>query len=295
MSPDSHNSPSPLNSSIGGKIIEQIWNSIEFYRLLPFSGNAQKEAGGLVYELESIETVSGNYPVTDGFLTLLLTLLQHEYGIPVNLGYGYRIPGVVCYVDYLVSEILMKMHLRSFSSDGHGQLWKILSQVILILTSIIQSYPVNAITIADLIQANSTVKSSNQENKVSSSDSNAPSSLFQNKSHIHQLLLEDFMDVDGFFPIESSLNRNLHSQNDARAFSSSRASTQYLKRQINAIQKIPKPKSVILNAKSFFPNSKQHMFSSTCMCAHPRFMLLLLFSYECYCYCYYYLSYYYYY
>jgi hypothetical protein len=242
-STDSHHSPDPLNSSIGGKIIEQIWTSIEFYRLLPFSGTSQKEPGGLVYELESVETVSGNYPVTDGFLTLLLTLLQHEYGIPVNLGYGYRIPGVVCYVDYLVSEILLKMHLRSYSSDGHGQLWKILSQVILILTSIIQSYPVNAITVADLIQAKSSInRSSSQESKVLSSDAgNAPSSLFQNKAQLHQSLLEDFVDLDGFFPMETSQNRN--SQSDARSFSSARSSTQYLKRQVNAIQKIPKPKS----------------------------------------------------
>jgi hypothetical protein len=304
---DQVQSPEAIHTSLGGRIVEQIWSAIEYYHLLPCVGTGgitnshhQKELGGLIYELESVETITGNYPVTDGFLTLLSTLLQHEYGIPVNLGYGYRIPGIVCYVDYLVSEILLKMHLRSYSSDGHGQLWRILSQTILILVSIIQAYPINTVTIDDLIQHKTLIKSSSsttQEGKVgllsSSSKENGttptPSSLFQNKSQLYLSLLEDFSDLDAFFPIESNTQVQSDSSSSSRPFPMSSKglgsssvgigrSSQGFKRQVNMIQKVPKPKSAGFAVMCHVLHNSRRLFDHLIQILRQNSSASLLFS-----------------
>jgi len=150
-------------STIHGLVLEEIWSLMEDYRLLPLTSSMTGGHGvngpavqnsGLHCELEDVESMFGMYPVTDGFLTLLVALLQHEKGLPVNLGFGSRVPGIVCYIDYVVNEILLKMHLRNyaFEGEGLGQRWKITSQAIMVLVSVLQQYTINTLNVSDILQ-----------------------------------------------------------------------------------------------------------------------------------------------
>jgi len=137
-------------------IQREIWQLIEIHGiLLPSSSAAGSGHQGLRFELESVESVEGNYPVTDGFLTLLDFLITYAtdankdgasvtgdvglYGgvsggasggadddgavsspacmVLSAVGYGVRVPGINTYVQYVLEEVLYKSHLRFYSTS----------------------------------------------------------------------------------------------------------------------------------------------------------------------------------
>ena len=140
---------------------EEIWILIEEHRLLPttqFGGTvttgirAGVGAGGrhtlsdrgLHYELEVVESAVGCYPATNGFLSLLNALLL--CGVPEELGTGYRRPGVLIYLEYVLHEILFKLYLRPYhpgGAAGAAQRWRLAARVMRILVTVLQGYDVN--------------------------------------------------------------------------------------------------------------------------------------------------------
>ena len=251
-------SSAAARAAVGSTVVEEVWTCLEFYRLLPVtsamtgghssfvngavhthhpyspSGGSGEGFVGLHYELEAVESSLGMYPVTDGFLSLLLTLFQHEKGLPIHLGYGRRIPGVVCYVDYVVSEVLMKMHRRQFvpELEGQGQRWKITSQAVMVLAAVIQHYTINSISSEDVSHyiasasmreleehaqlqggAHSQLqqlqkvdrKRSAAETYSSGRDggmSAAPTALFGSSAQVVDAMIADFRDETAHYPFE---------------------------------------------------------------------------------------------
>ena len=126
---------------------EDIWQRMEQYRLVPskvISGNDNKPAG-LKLELEAVESRMGQYPVSDGLLSLLIALLE-QHPIPHSLGMGYRFPGILPYVDHVLNSILLKASARLYlpeGSEGESQRFQIIAKSLRILVIIIQKYPVN--------------------------------------------------------------------------------------------------------------------------------------------------------
>lgn len=150
-------------------VVDEVWKNLEMYRLLPTSGamaggysGRHASYSGLQYELEAVESVTGVYPVTDGFLTLLNVLLQDSNGTPTNLGLGYRVPGVTCYVEYVINEILLKAHVRNYHPDNtfsaDSQRWRICCKAIKILTTIIQQYHINSVSVDQILALHSGVQ-----------------------------------------------------------------------------------------------------------------------------------------
>ena len=126
---------------------EDIWQRMEQYRLVPskvISGNDNKPAG-LKLELEAVESRMGQYPVSDGLLSLLIALLE-QHPIPYSLGMGYRFPGILPYVDHVLNSILLKASARLYlpeGSEGESQRFQIIAKSLRILVIILQKYPVN--------------------------------------------------------------------------------------------------------------------------------------------------------
>lgn len=99
-------------------------------------------------ELEESESRAGRYPITEGFLQLLDALLSH--GTPDNaLGLGYRRPGLMVYLDYVVEDVLLKSHDRPYKPDwpsAYAQRWRTTALALRVLCTIIQNYQVNAVS-----------------------------------------------------------------------------------------------------------------------------------------------------
>lgn len=127
----------------------RVWGLLEQYRMLPLSGArgpAAGGSGGIRYELEVIETAAGVFPATDGFLSLLETLLSR--GVPEDLGIGYRRPGVLGYLEFALDEVLLRLQFRNFFPAGvlgEGQRWRLASLALQILVAVVRQYRVNAL------------------------------------------------------------------------------------------------------------------------------------------------------
>lgn len=156
-------------------VSDEIWQLVEAHRLLPISSsgmNSRKSGSltkGIRVELEEAESRAGRYPITEGFLHLLDALLSH--GTPDNsLGYGYRRPGLVIYLDYVIDEILLKSHERFYAPkewpSACAQRWKLTALCLNILCTLLQHYPINAVPVDGLINTTSISQSNAQIGSV---------------------------------------------------------------------------------------------------------------------------------
>lgn len=90
---------------------------------------------GIVQEVERIESQEERYPLTISFCNLIRKLC--EYPLPVNLGTGSRPPGVAPYVEFLTSNVLLR--LDAFSFKVKSEKWELaqlsLDAIVLLLAS----------------------------------------------------------------------------------------------------------------------------------------------------------------
>lgn len=97
---------------------------------------------------------------------LLDALLSH--GTPDNaLGMGYRRPGLMVYLDYVVEDVLLKAHDRPYKPDwpsAYAQRWRVTALALRVLCTIIQNYPINAITAETLAAAEAQMRGDNSGN-----------------------------------------------------------------------------------------------------------------------------------
>lgn len=116
------------------------------YQAVLWSAPSQTPTSGLRFELDATESTAGVYPSTEGFLTLIESLLSH--GTPDLLGKDYRIPGIVLYLEFIVDDVLGKINRRKYAPQGfmgQSQRWRITARVIRILSIILQYYRVNTV------------------------------------------------------------------------------------------------------------------------------------------------------
>ena len=161
---------------------------------------------GLRVELEEAETRAGRYPVTEGFLQLLEALLSH--GTPDTLGRGYRRPGLMVYLDYVVDDVLMRTQDRPYQpSDwpsARAQRWRICTHCLSILRTILQNYPVNAIPASSFSAAEQALV------RLQSSDASRASALKE--------VLYDFRDSHEEYLLEGSSTPQRASRPKTAAF-----------------------------------------------------------------------------
>ncbi|KAJ1890379.1 hypothetical protein LPJ66_007515, partial [Kickxella alabastrina] len=97
-------------------------------------GRPWQSRGGIVYELEEIETPVETYPEMRAFVRLVGTLIHASSSapalsnmerdpilytasspsIPIDLGESYRIPGISPYVGFVLDHVLLKTEQRSY-------------------------------------------------------------------------------------------------------------------------------------------------------------------------------------
>jgi len=158
-------------------VSEEIWLLVEAHRMLPITpGSFTSPSVELVYhtqhhecwcnipgkangkglrvELEEAESRSGRYPVTEGFLHLLDALLSH--GSPdATLGMGYRRPGLMVYLDYVIEDVLLKTQDRPYLpvdwSSARAQRWRITALCLSVLRTVLQNYHINALPAGDVV------------------------------------------------------------------------------------------------------------------------------------------------
>ncbi|KAF8305838.1 hypothetical protein DL93DRAFT_2120780 [Clavulina sp. PMI_390] len=125
----------PNGGAMAVDLVHQIWNNLERMEIVPVRGPAgsvtartTRPVGGAVIELEVVETGGKTYPATLAFLQLLNSLIHtpqksltlrkgveaESRTIPLNLGAGYRMPGLKPYVDFVVERVFVKLFTREY-------------------------------------------------------------------------------------------------------------------------------------------------------------------------------------
>lgn len=130
-----------------------IWRLLEEYQVVPtgprqrmagpLSINASTASSGIIYELEQVEARQGSYPATEGLLVLLHSLMSCS--IPNALGEGYRRPGVLPYLVFVLDHVLMRCTGRHYDAQHHGAVWRVATLALKIFLVVLQSYHINSL------------------------------------------------------------------------------------------------------------------------------------------------------
>jgi hypothetical protein len=72
---------------------------------------------GLWFDLEETEKASRSYPLTTSFMRLLLELL-YAAPVPVLLGDGYRQPGILPYLQFVLRGVFIKLDDRQYADPS---------------------------------------------------------------------------------------------------------------------------------------------------------------------------------
>lgn len=122
----------------------EVWQGLDSSNML----SLYSKTGGIKYELENIESQSGNYYLLDRFLVLMAVLFQHP--LPEDLGAGNRVPGVLPYLTFIIDEVLLKAEDRFYSHPEllsfQAQQYKIITRCFLILYEILVRYQVHHVS-----------------------------------------------------------------------------------------------------------------------------------------------------
>lgn len=125
------------------EVARQTWTVLEQSQVLPtvaMSGSGlsgfnsfvagQLPVGGILTELEEVESPGKTYPATSAFVNLLASLIHpppkfrkgadplENSSIPENLGAPSRPPGVSPYVKFVVEEVLAKAGSREYQNPA---------------------------------------------------------------------------------------------------------------------------------------------------------------------------------
>lgn len=76
-----------------------------------------KPTGGLVTELENVESRLETYPMLRSFLLLINNLCESSGQPPESLGAGYRAPGFQPYLRFIIEDVLLKFASRGYKNN----------------------------------------------------------------------------------------------------------------------------------------------------------------------------------
>ncbi|KAJ1567890.1 hypothetical protein HK405_004393, partial [Cladochytrium tenue] len=148
-------------------IAPAVWWHLEQAEVVPTSGGGQKfssfggqqkvvRMNGIRFDLEQIESQNQTYPETMAFLTLLNVLILgwkssylatqagHAPGENQAAGLGYDNSIVTKYVEFVIEDIFMKAHNRSYSSMTER--WRMLASCLHIVDQCVKSFDIQFIT-----------------------------------------------------------------------------------------------------------------------------------------------------
>lgn len=87
------------------------------FQLLTTTGGVKaRPSGGIVTELEDVEARMETYHMLRSFLTLIENLCETSGQPPESLGAGYRSPGFHPYLEFIISNVIMKLNSRNYKN-----------------------------------------------------------------------------------------------------------------------------------------------------------------------------------
>ena len=126
-------------------IAMKLWSLLEITQIVPTAtqnagGRYNASEGGIVHELEDIESADEKYPELIAFLKLIDVMT--DVNPPQNLGAGHRIPGIQPYIDFAINHVLLKYDNRGYVYESEK--WASLMYVLKILFKLLSRYSVSA-------------------------------------------------------------------------------------------------------------------------------------------------------
>eukprot|EP01135_Chromosphaera_perkinsii_P004553 Nk52_evm23s288 gene=Nk52_evmTU23s288 len=125
------------------EIAVKIWEFLELTQIVPTSSHAQvsgtrfsNSEGGIVHELEDIESGDERYPELIAFLGLMDVLTNVEP--PANLGAAHRIPGIHPYIEFMIKHVLLRFDSRGYVNESEK--WESVMYVLKVLYKLLSRY-----------------------------------------------------------------------------------------------------------------------------------------------------------
>lgn len=168
---------SPGGGTTSADNVRQMWIALERAEVLPVRGGSSAPSGsllssrfgrtsggggGVLFELEQVETVGKTYPATIAFIHLLnslihtpggsLTLETESSTVPENLGAGYRTPGIIPYIRFVIDDVFLKAGSREYLSAPEK--WKVCDACLCFLEKCLASYDLSVLQGADFSEFN---------------------------------------------------------------------------------------------------------------------------------------------
>ena len=112
-------------------IVHPLWAAIESANLV--GGGAR---GGMVAELEEVESRAEEFPLTIAFISLLDRLT--DTSIPGALGAGTRNPGFHPYLSFVQDSVFLKFHTRTYREPGER--WAVAAASLQLLHKLLVEY-----------------------------------------------------------------------------------------------------------------------------------------------------------
>jgi len=123
------------------EIANNIWQSLEVSQILPtVQSSSTGSAGGLVVELDEVESRNETFPLTRAFISLIDTLT--EASIPAGLGAGYRVPGFDPYLEFLRDNVFLNFNMRAYKDPGEK--WEVAGAALAFFQKLVSQYTLTA-------------------------------------------------------------------------------------------------------------------------------------------------------
>ncbi|KAF6038170.1 NUP205 [Bugula neritina] len=125
------------------EVASNIWQTLELSQLLVTSGvegTAAKAAGGLLTELENVESRMETYPMLRSFLSLIDNLCLSSGQPPETLGAGYRAPGFHPYLNFIINDVVLKFSTRGYKEASEK--WQVAASAFSVLHRLLSSHTV---------------------------------------------------------------------------------------------------------------------------------------------------------
>ncbi|XP_016130113.1 nuclear pore complex protein Nup205 isoform X2 [Sinocyclocheilus grahami] len=119
------------------EIAASLWQSLEYTQILQtVKAPGQRQAAGIEVELNEIESICEEYPLTRAFCHLISTLV--ESALPVNLGAGLRAPGFQPYLDFLRDSVFLAFPTRAYRQPAEK--WEVAEAVLEVFHKLLREY-----------------------------------------------------------------------------------------------------------------------------------------------------------
>ncbi|KAJ3022362.1 hypothetical protein HKX48_006396 [Thoreauomyces humboldtii] len=141
----------------------QVWFMLEQAQVVPTAGHnaslsgdgqsagslsqSRPSPGGIIYDLEEIESQNGTYPETLALLRLLDVLLHgngnQQVAVFETLGAPDRLPGVRPYIEFVIEHIFIKITSRRFNDPDEK--WEVLAACLSIFNKTLEMFDLSAL------------------------------------------------------------------------------------------------------------------------------------------------------